>query len=101
MVLGQIFGAIVRLDDFSDVPDSFDLSTPDVLGVSLLTPPGCSNEVSAPLSLELEPGTYALVFGSGLFGATGAAFAPTGSDSDIGTPYIAQCRAPDIEGAAK
>jgi hypothetical protein len=67
----RFFGAIVRLSDVSDFPDSDDLSTPDVLGVSRLTFPHPSNEVFGDLTINLGPGWYALVFGSGLFDTDG------------------------------
>lgn len=85
---GTFFGAIVELDDGNDFPDSQDLVTPDVLGHSLLTFPDPSDEVFADLSLELDPGWYALVFGSGLFGATANGGAVR-NGADIGDPtYI-------------
>ena len=85
----SFFGAIVRLDDGTDFPDSGNLSTPDVLGETLLTFPYASTEVFADLTLSLEPGWYALVFGSGLFEATGQGGA-LANNSDIGSPsYIA------------
>ena len=68
---GTFFGAIVSLDGTDDFPDSGDLSTPDVFGDTLLTFPDPSSEIFGELSLTLAPGDYALVFGSGLFGATG------------------------------
>ena len=67
---GTFFGALVELSDGTDFPNSGDLSTPDVLGHALLTFPTSSDEVLGNLSLSLDPGWYALVFGSGLFGAT-------------------------------
>lgn len=69
---GSFFGAVVSLDDENDFPDSLDLSTPDVLGTALLTFPALSDEVFGSVSLRLDPGWYALAFGSGLFGATGS-----------------------------
>jgi hypothetical protein len=65
------FGAIVRLTGEDDFPDSEDFSTPDVLGATLLHFTEPSSEVYGDLSLELDPGWHALVFGSGLFGAEG------------------------------
>ena len=83
------FGAIVRLDDETDFPNSGDLSTPDVVGATLLIFPDLSAEVFGDLALELDPGWYALVFGSGLFGANGSGAAVL-NNLDIGTPsYIA------------
>jgi len=85
---GTFFGAIVALDAGNDFPDSEDLSTPDVLGAALLTFPVSSAEVFGDLALLLEPGWYALVFGSGLFDATGVGGVPV-NNTDIGTPdYI-------------
>jgi len=85
---GSFFGTIVALENENDFPDSGDLSTTDVLGSTLLRFPNPSDEVFGDLSLRLDPGWYALVFGSGLFGAT-AGGAALGNNPDIGTPsYI-------------
>jgi hypothetical protein len=82
------FGAIVELDDENDFPDSGDLSTPDVLGSAILAFPAPSTEVFGNLALSLEPGWYALVFGSGVFGAVGDG-AMLLNNPDIGDPtYI-------------
>ena len=69
---GTFFGAIVALDDESDFPDSADLSTPDVLGFSILAFPNPSAEVFGDLEIHLDSGWYALVFGSGLFETYGS-----------------------------
>jgi hypothetical protein len=59
-----------------------------VLGAALLTFPNPSAEVFGELSLPLDPGWYALVFGSGQFGTTGNGAAPM-NNPDIGDPvYI-------------
>jgi hypothetical protein len=68
---GTFFGAIVSLDNANDFPTSTNLSTPDVLGSATLTFPNPSAEVYGNLNLSLNPGWYALVFGSGLFSTTG------------------------------
>jgi hypothetical protein len=86
---GTFFGAIVSLDGPGDFPNSSDLSSSDVLGAAVLSFPETSAEVSGGLSLSLSPGWYALVFGSGLFGANGDGAAPQ-NNTDIGDPsYIA------------
>lgn len=86
---GTFFGAIVRLDNENDFPNSGDLSTPDVLGAAVLIFPVPSAEVFGNLAIALDPGWYALVFGSGLFGAAGDGAAPL-NNPDIGSPtYIA------------
>jgi len=85
---GTFFGAIVKLEDATDFPDSADLSTPDVLGATQLTFPVLSAEVFGDLSLSLNPGWYALVFGTGRFGTSGSGGALR-NNPDIGDPaYI-------------
>lgn len=85
---GTFFGAIVKLDNDSDYPNSANLSTPDVLGTATLAFPTTSEEVYGGLILSLDPGWYALVFGSGLFGTSGDGAAPR-NNPDIGDPaYI-------------
>jgi hypothetical protein len=85
---GTFFGVIVALGDEDDFPDSLDFSTPDLLGSTLLTFPVSSDEVFGNLTLSLEPGWYALVFGSGLFGAIGDG-ATVRNGTDISNPrYI-------------
>lgn len=84
-----IFGAIVRLSNIDDLPDSNDLSTPDVLGHALFTPPSLlSDDIFVPISpIAVPAGAYALIYGSGLFGATGfGAIAINGTN--IGPPTM-------------
>lgn len=86
---GTFFGAIVKLDDANDFPNSSDLSTPDVLGVTTITFPSPSAEVFGSLPLTLTPGWYGLVFGSGLFNTIDFGGAVR-NGIDIGAPsYIA------------
>jgi hypothetical protein len=81
----SFLGAIIALDDESDFPASYDLSTPDVIGTTLLAFPELSDEVFGNLARWLDPGWYALVFGSGLFGATGSGVVVL-DGTDIGGP---------------
>ncbi|MEX2317797.1 MAG: hypothetical protein WD669_11635 [Pirellulales bacterium] len=82
------FGAIVQLESDFDFPDSSDLTSPDVLGITTLTFPDPSAEAYGDISLSIEPGWYALVFGSGLFGTNGQGGAIR-NGSDLGSPtYI-------------
>lgn len=82
------FGAVVRLDNQNDFPNSGDLTTADVLGKVVLPFPAPSAEVFGNLTLPLDAGWYALVFGSGLFGASGDGAMPL-NNPDIGAPaYI-------------
>jgi hypothetical protein len=86
---GTFFGAIVALEDANDFPNSEDRATPDVLGVTQLTFPVASADVFGDLSVSLQPGWYALVFGTGRFGTSGNGGA-TRNNTDIGDPsYIA------------
>ena len=73
----QVFGAIVALTDRDDVPDSVDLSTPDVLGHTLVRATEPASVNAGKLAVELSEGWYAIVFGTGRFGATSDGFAPT------------------------
>jgi hypothetical protein len=85
----SFFGAIVSLTSSTDVPDSDDLSTLDVLGVAKMLFPAPSAEIFGDISVMLRPGWYAVVFGSGRFGATGKG-AAVFNGVDIADPaYIA------------
>lgn len=82
------FGAIVALDGPDDLPDSGDLSTPDLLGNTLLTFPDPSDEVFGELELTLQPGWYGVVFGSGLFDAQGRGGAVRNGEDIGNSGYI-------------
>lgn len=82
---GTLYSAIVRLDNATDLPDSRDLSTPDVLGSTVIGFPDLSSDVYGELNLLLEPGWYGVIFGSGRFGANGGGGAPR-TNSDLGSP---------------
>lgn len=84
----SFFGAIIRLDSATDFPDSGDLSSTDVIGVAHLSFPHPSDEIFGELSVKLEPGWYAVVFGSALFQTDGRGGAVRNGE-DIGLPsYI-------------
>ena len=85
-----VFGALVRLTSMTDFPDSLiPLNTPDVLATTVFALPKPSNDAIASIGpVELPPGFYAVVFGSGQFGASGQGFVPAtnvpvGLSSDI------------------
>ena len=85
---GSFFGAIVALDDGNDFPDTGDFSSSDFIGATLLDFPNPSREVFGDLSLSLDPGWYALVFGSELLEASGRGATLRNGD-DIGdSTYI-------------
>lgn len=58
----DIIGAIVRLDGPHDFPNSFDLSTDDVLGKTLIHIAEPAGDFAGDLPLTLTEGWYALVF---------------------------------------
>jgi hypothetical protein len=86
-----VFGSVVSLAGLDDFPNSINLSTPDVLGSTLLsvghTGVG-SGDFSGSLPLSLQPGWYGLVFGTGAFGA------PAGPATDLLMPEYSVDRAP-------
>ena len=45
-------------------------------------------DVSIPLSVQLQPGTYGIIFGSGLFGATGVGSMPMDNIDLPGASYF-------------
>lgn len=69
---GTAFGAIVRLTGMSDMPDDPTLVGADVLAVVSITVPASPGFVivEAPTDVMVPPGWYAVVFGTGAFGAT-------------------------------
>jgi hypothetical protein len=82
---GTLFGAVVALEGPGDFPDTINLSSPDVLGTAVMSPMAPADS-SAPLSLTLTPGWYALVFGGGQFGASGGPAFATRDNTEVGSP---------------
>lgn len=74
----EVFGAIVHLSGPTDNPDSLDLTTPDLLGTTIIQIPHnpfpFGGEYQGNLNLVLSPGWYALVFGMGAFDASSSSF---------------------------
>lgn len=79
---GLVFGAVVPVASLTSPPVPADLSS-NVLATTLITLPaaGQSADVFGNLSLDLTPGFYGIVFGSGKFGATGSTLAITKWDA--------------------
>jgi hypothetical protein len=70
----DIFGAIVRLGSITALPTGNPFDLGEVVGSTVFhVGSATAVDVSAPLSLDLDPGNYAVVFGSGYFGAGGIA----------------------------
>jgi hypothetical protein len=72
----QIFGAIVSLSAPNALPQGDPFQPGEVVASTTFTPSFPSSDVTVPLSVTLNPGNYALIFGSGLFGASGEGFMP-------------------------
>jgi len=77
---GEIFAALVRLESINSVPMGIPFTAEEVVATTTFRPPFPSDEVLVPLEATLSPGSYALVFGTGLFGATGAGALHNGDD---------------------
>lgn len=85
---GEIFAAILEIDSptADPLPPSHPLFDDSVAASTLITVASGTGEYTGDLAgAELEPGHYALVFGSGLFGADGEALIPSLSDPDYVT----------------
>lgn len=66
---GNIFGAIVELDEFG-LPSGTLNNLNNLLAYTTFNPLNSANTFAA-IDLDLDAGVYGLIFGSGLFGATG------------------------------
>jgi len=68
----NIFGAVVQLSNEDDFPNSYDLTTSDVLGTTLISIGSHDGDYLGSISLMLDTGWYAVAFGTGAFGADSA-----------------------------
>jgi hypothetical protein len=77
---GDLFAAIVSLTNSIAMPSGspFDAST---VATTLFTAPTPSDDILVPLSATLNPGHYALVFGSGQFGASSSGYGGMPTDN--------------------
>jgi hypothetical protein len=86
---GDLFGAIVALSGPTAFPTGAPFSNTEVVASTDFNPGTPSSDFVTPLTATLEPGTYALVFGSGTLGATaGNGFMPTDNTDLPGASYI-------------
>jgi hypothetical protein len=79
---GGVFAALVALPSLEAFPQGDPFTDHEVLATTVFDPPLPNNEVRTPLHAALIPGVYALVFGTGLFGATGEAALPNTFDQN-------------------
>jgi hypothetical protein len=82
-IQGGIFGAIVSIDSFSDFPNGHPFNTTEVIAYKVFTPTFPSSDYRTSFSAELSPGYYALVFGSGLYGAKSETYMPALGQTDL------------------
>jgi hypothetical protein len=68
-----IFGAIVSLSGPNQPPMGDPFNGGEVIASATFQPTLTMSDQVMPLSISLTPGSYAVVLGSGLFGATGTA----------------------------
>ncbi|CAM3641562.1 PEP-CTERM sorting domain-containing protein [Roseateles saccharophilus] len=80
----NIFGAIVKLDGNGGLQGQL---SANVVAEAVFTPTG--GDQSVALNTVLQPGQYAVVFGSGLFGTTGSSGLVAGQAA-IGSPSFLQ-----------
>jgi hypothetical protein len=83
-----IFSAIIRLDYPDSLPKGNPFLSEEVIASTTFIPNELSSDLRVPLSATLNPGTYGLVFGSGLFGATGSALMPLNNPSFPDSTYF-------------
>ncbi|MCA9260777.1 MAG: hypothetical protein KDA61_16300 [Planctomycetales bacterium] len=73
---GEVFAAIVKLDAYDALPHGAPFDDDELVGAVLVTPEASNSEYVSPADWRLAPGAYALVLGSGQFGAAGRAALP-------------------------
>jgi hypothetical protein len=77
---GGVFAALVALDSITAVPHGAPFTAGETIATAVFQPAFPSDEIEVPLTAALQPGSYALVFGTGLFGASGAGALPNFDD---------------------
>ncbi|MHC4186296.1 MAG: hypothetical protein ACYSR4_10245, partial [Planctomycetota bacterium] len=82
---GNLFGAIIQLTGPGAVPQGSPFNVSEVVASTVLDPCSGSTDFRAPLTATLEPGDYALVFGTGELGSTsGEGAMPWEGQSNLG-----------------
>jgi hypothetical protein len=77
---GPLFAALVRLDSIMSLPHGAPFTDDELLTTTTVLPSFPSDEVTVPMTAALQPGSYALVFGAGMYGATGVGGMPNFDD---------------------
>ncbi len=82
-ITGNLFAAIISLTALDAMPQGTPFADGTVKASTSFTPPSPSAEFRTPLSVSLAPGSYALIFGSGKFNASGTALVATSGQTNI------------------
>jgi hypothetical protein len=82
-ITGNLFAAIISLTALDAMPQGAPFADGTVKASTTFTPPSPSAEFRVPLSTSLAPGSYALIFGSGKFSASGTAMAAINGQANI------------------
>ena len=77
---GGVFAALVALDSITAVLHGAPFTADETIATTVFQPAFPSDEIEVPLTTALQPGSYALVFGTGLFSASGAGALPNFDD---------------------
>jgi hypothetical protein len=77
---GPIFAVLIRLAAPQALPAGAPFLATEIVASANFAPPFPSDEILVPMQVTLDPGSYALVFGSGLFDATGGGALPNSID---------------------
>lgn len=88
---GKIFGAIIELAP-SGLPSDESMTLDTVLASTAFAPGIFDGDAVVPLELTLEPGTYAVVLGSGMFGATGTRYLTHPDANQVSASFGTQFR---------
>jgi hypothetical protein len=84
---GSIFGAIVQVDPVTGLPLQGVENLSSITLAEAVFTPTQDGDTTVTLPVVLPPGTYGIVFGSGLFNATGTADLLAGNDT-VGSPSV-------------
>jgi hypothetical protein len=68
---GNLFAALVALPKLDALPTGAPFATAEVVASKVFSAPSPSTDFATSLTVTLSPGSYALVFGSGQFDASG------------------------------
>lgn len=64
----QVFGAVFKTTGFAGKPNPVNLTGSDVIATTSLTPPVSGGDAWGDVDVQLDPGWYGIVFGTGRFG---------------------------------